>query len=109
MATVSIKNVYLEMLTAIGQSESIVDEAVRKYIIDKCVERLEAAKGKIREFERHYHCQYADFALAISDENRLKKIEKQHPTWEADNLEWEYWQNEFEEWKAKLEDILMKS
>jgi hypothetical protein len=40
---------------------------------------------------------------------KLEKIEKKHPTWEADLAEWEYWQKELEEWKAKLEDILIKS
>jgi hypothetical protein len=109
MTTVTIKNNYLEMLSAIGRVESIVEEAVRKYLIDKCVERLEKAKLKIREFEKRYNCQYPDFCLTISDENQLEEIEKNHPTWEADHAEWEYWQKEREEWKAKLEDILIKS
>lgn len=109
MATVSIKNTYLEMLSAIGRVDSIVEEAVRKYLIDKCVDRLEKAKSKIREFEKRYNCQYSDFYLTISDESQFEKVEKEHPTWEADNAEWEYWQKELEEWKVKLEDILMKS
>lgn len=100
MATVSIKNVYLEMLSAIGRADSIVEEAVRKYLIDKCVERLEKANSKIKEFEKRYDCQYPDFCLRISDENQFEKIEKEHPTWEADNAEWKYWQKELEEWKA---------
>jgi len=105
MTTVTIKNNYLEMLSAIGRVESIVEEAVRKYLIDKCVERLEKAKLKIVEFEKRYNCQYPDFCLTISDENQLGKIEKKHPTWEADFVEWEYWQKEREEWKTKLEII----
>ena len=108
MATVSIKSNYLEMLSTIGRVESIVEEAVRKYLIDKCVERLEKAKLKVREFEKRYNCQFPDFYLTISDENQLDKIEKKHPTWEADLAEWEYWQKELEEWKAKLEDIKNK-
>ena len=109
MATVSIKSNYLEMLSNIGRVESIVEEAVRKYLIDKCVERLEKAKLKVRAFEKQYNCHYPDFNLKISDENQLEKIEKKHPTWEADLAEWEYWQKELEEWKTKLEDILIKS
>lgn len=97
------------MLTAIGRVDLIVEEAVRKYLIDKYVERLEKAKRKIREFAERYSCDYPDFNLRLSDERRLAKIEKEHPTWEADKAEWVYWQKELEEWKAKLEDILMKS
>ncbi len=109
MATVSIKNVYLEMLSAIGRVDSIVEEAVRKYLIDNCVQRVEKAKSKTGEFEKRYNCRYLDFRLTVSDEKQFEKIEKEHPTWEADLEEWEYWQKELEEWKAKLEDILMKS
>lgn len=109
MATVSINNTYLEMLSAIGRVDSILEEAVRKYLIDKYVERLEKAKPRVREFEKRYSCKYSDFCLIRADEDKFKKIEKKHPTWEEDNAEWEYWQKEFEEWKAKLENILMKS
>jgi hypothetical protein len=109
MATISIKSNYLEMLSKMGRVESIVEEAVRKYLIDKCVERLEKAKLKVREFEKRYNCKYSDFKMIISNENQLEKIEKKHPTWEADIAEWEYWQKELEEWKEKLEDILIKS
>jgi hypothetical protein len=109
MATVSIKNVYLEMLKAIGGVDAIVEEAVRKYLINVCVERLEKAKTKAKEFEKRYNCQYADFCLKIFDEDQLEKIEADHPTWEADKSEWEYWQKELDEWKAKLEDILIRS
>ena len=108
MATISIKNIYLEMLRAIGRVDSVVEEAVRKYLIDTCVERLEKAKSKTREFETLYNCEYPDFHPRLSDEKQFKKIEKEHPTWEADSAEWEYWEKEFTEWKAKLEDILMK-
>jgi hypothetical protein len=109
MATISIKNVYMEMLRTIGGVDSIVEEAVRKYLIDKCVEKLEKAKSRIREFEKRYSCSYRDFCLMISDENQIEKVDQEHPTWEADLAEWEYWRKEFEEWKLKLEDILMKS
>ena len=71
----------------------------------------EAGKGQTENqgFEKRYNCQYPVFCLKISDEKQIEKIEAKHPTWEADNAEWEYRQKELEEWKGKLEDILMKS
>lgn len=99
----------MEILRTLGGVDSIVEEAIKKYLIDKCVERLEKAKSKIREFEKLYNCPYSDFCSLISDEKQVAKVEKKHPTWEADLAEWEYWQKEFEEWKQKLEDILTKS
>ncbi len=96
------------MLGAMGRVDSMVEEAVRKYLIDKCVERIEQANAKVKGFEKRYDCSYPDFCLKLSDEIQLEKIEEKHPTWEADISEWEYWQQELDEWKTKLERILMK-
>jgi len=109
MATISIRNIYLDMMKKIGQVDSIVEEAVKKYLIDKCVERIEKANTKIKEFEILYNCSFSDFIILISHEEQLEKIEKGHPSWEGDHAEWEYWQKELDEWKAKLESILMRS
>ena len=45
----------------------------------------------------------------LSNEERLKGVEKISQDWEGDVTEWEYWEKELEEWKMRLEDILMKS
>jgi len=109
MTTVSIKNVYLDLMTAMGRVDVIVEEAVRKYLIDTCVQKFEKAREKSQGFERKYGYPYADFCLLISDDTKLAGIEEKYPTWEADYMEWEYWEKESKEWKAKLEDILMIS
>ncbi len=109
MATITIKKGYLEILKTLGSAESVVEDAIRKYLIDKSVERIENAKRKIEEFERKYDCNYAEFIKTISNEEGLKAVEKISPNWEADMTECEYWEKELEEWKMRLEDILIKS
>jgi len=111
MATVTIKKGYLEILKTLGlgSADTVVENAIRKYLIDKCVERIEQSKREIGDFERKYDCSYAEFIRKISNEDRLKAIEKISQEWEGDMTEWEYWQKEREEWKMRLEDILMKS
>ena len=109
MATITIKKGYLEILKTLGSADTIVEDALRKYLIDKCVERIEKSKRKIEEFTRKYDCNYAEFIGELSNEEGLKVVEKKSPNWEEDMTEWEYWEKELEEWKMRLEDILMKS
>ncbi len=109
MATVSIKKGYLEILNTLGSADAIVENALRKYLIDKCVERIEKSKRKIARLEKKYDSSYAEFIKTISNEERLKGVEKISQDWEGDVTEWEYWEKELEEWKMRLEDILMKS
>ncbi|NQE06586.1 hypothetical protein C5S32_12020 [ANME-1 cluster archaeon GoMg1] len=109
MATVSIKKGYLDILNTLGSADTIVENALRKYLIDKCVERIEKSKRKIVELEKKYDSSYAEFIETISNEEELKGVEKISQDWEGDVTEWEYWEKELEEWKMRLEDILMKS
>jgi hypothetical protein len=109
MATVTIKKGYLEILKTLGSADTVVENAIRKYLIDKSVERIEKSNREIEEFERKYNCSYAEFITKISNEEGLKAVEKISQDWEGDVTEWEYWQKELEEWKMRLEDILTKS
>lgn len=109
MPTITIEKDYLEILDALGSVNAIVEDAIRKYLIDKCVERIEKSKRKIEEFEKKYNCNYAEFIETISNEESLKEVEETKSSWELDITEWEYWGKELEEWKTRLEDILIKS
>jgi len=109
MAAITIKKGYLELLNSLGCADTAVEDAIRKYLIDKCVERIEKSKREIEEFERKYDCNYAEFITKVSIEDGLKAIEKKSPNWEEDMIAWEYWEKELEEWKMRLEDILIKS
>jgi len=106
--TIKIKTDYIKILDTLGSVNAIVEDAIRKYLIDKCVERIEKSKRKIEELEKKYDCNYAEFISKISNAEELKAVEKTSLNWEGDMTEWEYWGNELKEWKARLEDILMK-
>ena len=105
--TIKIKTDYIKILDTLGSVNAIVEDAIRKYLIDKCVERIEKSKRKIEELEKKYDCNYAEFISKISNAEGLKAVEKTSLNWEGDMTEWEYWGNELEEWKARLENILM--
>ena len=109
MLAISIKKAYIDILEALGSANTVVEDAIRKYLIYKSVERVEKSRRKIEEFERRYDTNYAKFIDAISNDEGLKAIEKISPNWEEDMTEWEYWEKELAEWKTKLEGILIKS
>ena len=108
MATITIKNSYLDLLDAFGSANILLEDAIRKYLVDKCVERIGKSKRKISELEKRYSCNYAEFISKISNAEGSKVVEKISPHWEGDMTEWEYWENELKEWKTRLEDILMQ-
>lgn len=101
MPTITIEKDYLEILDALGSVNAIVEDAIRKYLIDKCVERIESSKPKIEEFEKKYDCNYAEFIETISNEESLKEVEETKSSGELDITEWEYWGKELEEWKTR--------
>jgi hypothetical protein len=105
MATITIKTDYIKILDALGSVNAIVEDAIRKYLIDRCVERIEKSKRKIEEFEKKYDCNYAEFIERISKEESLKAVEETKSSWELDITEWEYWEKELEEWKIRLEAL----
>ncbi len=46
MPTISIRKTYLTFLEAFGSPSILVEDAVRKYVIDKTVERIERSREK---------------------------------------------------------------
>jgi|GEM_PF-6837968 len=110
MSNVSIRNEFVELLSVLGDVESEVDDALRRYLLDRASERLEHCRKEIRHFEQIYSRSFDDFASALASENSafLDEVEGQHPTWEADYNTWETYVQEFERWKKRASDLLTK-
>lgn len=98
MSNVSIRNEFVELLGVLGDVESEVDDALRRYLLDRASERLELCRKEIRHFEQIYGRSFDDFASALASENNafLDEVERRHPTWEADYNTWETYVQEFE-------------
>ena len=109
MPTVTIRKEYVNILKPFGGVERVVDEALKKYLIDTATSRIEKAKSEVKTFEKKYGLNFDAFKEKINDEKFIRNIERVNPTWEADYEEWEYWSREFDEWMERLKDILMKS
>ena len=108
MSNVAIRNEFVELLSVLGDLESEVDDALRRYILDRASERMERCREEIRYFEQVYGHSFEDFAAALASEDSplLDEIERHHPTWEADYNTWETYAQEFERWKKRVSDLL---
>lgn len=106
MTTISIDDEWIETAQLFGDVKSIVKKALRAYYLEQCQQRINKAATKVAFYERKYNCNYENFKQAIqTDENFLRKIDAQHPLWEEDAMEWEYWLEEQQRWQNQLEAI----
>ena len=107
MSAVAVKKDLLNVARLFGDVDTVVSEAVRRYAIDRSVERIESARSKIRSYEQSYGVAYKVFAQKIQTDARfLQRMESKHPLWEEDAIEWKYRSEEVAEWTKTLESIL---
>jgi len=100
----------VELLRPLGSLETIVATALRRYAVDRCLEKIEQAERRIVLYEQRYACDYESFNQRIcTDSTFLDEINRTHPTWEADATEWIYRIEEAQEWRERSEKILHTS
>jgi hypothetical protein len=108
--TIPIQESLLEILRGLGDLESVTLAALRRYALDLCLERIEQAERRIAFYERRYESDYNTFNRRICTEQAfLEVINRDHPMWEADAIEWAYRIEEAQAWRERLEKILRES
>jgi hypothetical protein len=96
-----------ELLQFIGNPETIVINALRRYLLDVCWQKIELAEQQVAAYEHGYGMNYPTFNQKITtDENFLDRINQSHPMWEADAIEWFYRLEEIQTWQKRLEKVL---
>jgi len=107
MSAVAVKSDLVNIAKKFGGVDTVVSEAVRRYAIEQCTERVETARAKIREYEKRYGTAYPAFARRVqTDAKYLRHIESKNPVWEEDAMEWKYRLEETAEWTETLASIL---
>jgi hypothetical protein len=106
MSAVTVKGDLLKVARKFGDVDTIVVDALRRYTIDRCVERIEKARARIRTYEKKYRVTYPVFARRVqTDAGFLRHVESKNPVWEQDAIEWQYCIEEVKEWTETLERI----
>jgi hypothetical protein len=107
MSAVAVKGDLLKVAKKFGDLDTVVSDALRRYTVDRCVERIEKGRAKIRAYEKKYGVAYPVFARRVqTDAKFLRRIESKDPAWEQDAIEWQYCIEEVAEWTETLERIL---
>lgn len=79
----------LELVQTLGEPATVVPAAVRRYVIDRSLQRLETAEERVRTYADHYEMDYATFNRRVTlDEAYLERLHREHPLRESDAIEW---------------------
>lgn len=109
MSAVAVRNDLLNVARKFGDIDTVISDALRRYTIDRCAERIENARAKIREYEKKYGVIYSTFARRVqTDAKFLRRVEAKNSVWEEDAIEWQYRIEEVKEWTETLERILKR-
>lgn len=106
---IPIKKEYKNILKPFGDFKVMVNNALRRYILDIVSERIEKCETEINKLELKYDCSYEVFLSKVgTNENTsfLQKLEEENPTWEADFNRWEAYTEELNRWKKHMNAIL---
>jgi hypothetical protein len=87
--TVALQDNMLELVQTLGEPATVVPAAIRRYVVDRSLQRLEAAEERVRTYARRYEIDYATFNRRITlDHAYLDRVNQEHPLWEFDAIEW---------------------
>lgn len=87
--TIALQDNMLELVQTLGEPATVVPAAVRRYVVDCSLQRLEAAEERIRTYAQRYKMDYATFNRRVAlDQAFLDRLNQEHPLWESDAIEW---------------------
>jgi len=108
--TIALQDNMLELVQTLGEPATVVPAAVRRYVVDRSLQRLEAAEERERTYAQRYEMDYATFNRRVTlDEAYLDRLNHEHPLWESDAIEWAQWAEEVELWHKRLTQALQTS
>ena len=106
MTTLTLNPKYINILQALGSLDETLEEAVRRYAIERIGERIGTLQHEIMVFQTRYGLPYEQFYVRITtDDEFVENLRETHQTWERDFNTWEYYVEELSEWLGRLESI----
>ncbi len=105
MLTVQVKEEYAAILEPLQES---VDEALRRYALEKVQARILEIEQQVQKWEERYGCSYDLFAYrTATDEDYVKQLDADPTTqqWEGDLISWEFDVEELRAWRQRLQKL----
>jgi len=106
MPRVQVKEEYAAILEPLQES---VDEALRRYALEKVQTRILELEQVVQGWEEKYGCSYDLFAYrTATDEEYVKQLDSRPAAqqWEGDLISWEFDVKELREWRRRLQHLL---
>lgn len=105
-STIKIRKDYAEVLSQFGNIQDVSSSFLEDSILSHIHDKIEEYEKETKVFEIRYAMSYDDFlSNSGKDKEFVDALNKTHPTWEADIIEWEFNYKELEEWKQRLKNI----
>ena len=106
MTTIAVDPKYIHALNPLGDVNKMVDEAMRRYTIERIASEITRCRREVAQFEVAYEMTYEVFCDKIStEEGFTRSLREKHPIWEADLNAWEFYAEGLKEWLGQLENI----
>ncbi len=108
--TISVQENLVDVLKSLGDPKAVIPMALRQFIVNSCLQKLDRARNNVSEYEQRYGIDYEDFNLRVTtDQSYLDMVNRDYPLWEADVIEWLHWLEEEKAWQERLEKALQAS
>lgn len=108
MLNVQVREDYATILAPLQES---VDEALRRYALEKARAQLMELEQRLQKHEDKYGCSYDLFAYrTATDEDYIRQLNAVRATqeWEGDLISWEFDTEELREWRRRLRNLLTR-
>ena len=107
MHTISIDDKYFEALKTFGDADKLVNIALQKFLVEQMVERIHTLRDQVRVWEEEFGEPFDSFLKRTeTDEKFARKLDKTHPMWEGELINWKFYHEELQEWLKKLQHTL---
>ena len=105
--TISLEDGLLNLVEALGEPDTVISSAVRQYVVDLCMHRLETAQPKLAAYKAKYGQEYTQFHQRVTtDQGFLDRLNREQPLWELDAMEWAARNEETSLWRNRLTQAL---
>lgn len=107
MASIAIREIYLETLHSLGDVNEEVEAAIRRHTVERISDKIASLRTEDRQWEEKYGCSYEVFReKTSSDPDFVERLHREQPTWELDAAHWEFCHKGVQDWTQELQRIL---
>ena len=109
MLTIPVQEKYVNVLSAFGDIQTVIETAVRRYTLERITTKITELQQRENAYQAKYGLDYPTFAQRTAeDEEFVTQIETTISTlWENDLADWEFCYKGVQDWTHTLQTILL--